>query len=196
MADAFEEILSHLGTFLRYIAPGFVALAVVLAVMQCSRAIIHNYPEWVIIAGAALAGVIIYSMHTGSIVRLWAIIIIFLHVKWPRSGSFSKNSKKLQGKSLSRLMFDLDTERWKRRASKDRVAKQIQKEMDTWANMLNFLYCSSYYVAVIPLCLRWLQPALTQPYWGYVSILGVVMFFSALYSSYRIINREFWALKK
>ena len=195
MGDILEKALSRIDTIMRYIAPGFVALFVLLT----SAPNIHLfqnqsnsvYPTWAIVVAAALAGVLVYSVHTGAIVHGVALLIIPLHKRYLKYPEVSEYRSK---QSLN-VMFDLDSERWLRRCSPHEEVRKIQGELDKWAAMLNFLYCSSYLMILIPSYLRFSYPSMVSCYWWHLSCLGVLMLLFALISSFRIITRQFWALK-
>ena len=71
---AMDRLLSHLGTILRYIAPGFAALFVVSAVVPCTRPFLSSGSPAVVVLGMLL-GLTIYAVHTGALVRLlWFFI--------------------------------------------------------------------------------------------------------------------------
>lgn len=93
------------------------------------------------------------------------------------------------------IMWELDTQRWKRRASDDEEIKSVQKELDKWGAFLNFLYCSSYATILVPIFIRWFRSEQTQGYWWKVSVFGSFILIFALISEWRETNREFWASK-
>jgi len=141
IADAFDRLLSGLETVLRYIAPGFATLFIVAAVVPASRPFLSSGEPAVVVLGMLL-GPAIYGVHTGFLLRiLWPLVICVI-LSW-RHG--------WQGANVRETMRDLDRQRWLRRASKDEEARAMQREMDKWAAMLNYLYCLSYLLILIPL---------------------------------------------
>lgn len=196
MGDLLEKALSRIDTIIRYIAPGFVALFVILACATDIHLFQNQsnsvYPAWAIVVAAALAGVLVYSVHTGAIVHGVALLIIPLHKRYLKYPEISEHRSK---RSVN-VMFDLDTERWLRRCSRYEEVRNIQDELDKWAAMLNFLYCSSYLMILIPLYFRFSHPSKVSCYWWHLSCLGALMLLFALISSFRIITRQFWALKR
>jgi hypothetical protein len=53
-------------------------------------------------------------------------------------------------------MYDIDDQRWRRRGSGDKRIQAIQRELDMWGAMLNFLYCSGYTIIVVTLVAYWI----------------------------------------
>ena len=136
-ADAIDRLFSHLGTVLRYIAPGFAALFVVAAVIPVSRPFLLSASPAVVVLGMLL-GPIIYGIHKGAVSRLLWFLIVWLY-------------KKEKPALIRETMDQLDDQRWLRRASDEREVKAIQGEIDRWADLLNSLYCLSYMMILIPL---------------------------------------------
>ena len=194
MVDVIDKILSRIDIILRYIAPGFVALFVLLASAPCIRLFQNQsvYPTWTVVLAAALVGVLVYSVHTGATVHGFAFLIIFLYKRYLK---YPGVPDEYQSKRSINVMFDLDTERWLLRNSPDKKVQGIQSELDSWSAMLNFLYCSSYLIVLIPLYLRFSYPSEISCYWWHLFCLGVLTLIFALISSFRIITRQFWAVK-
>jgi len=60
---AIDRLFSHIGTVLRYFAPGFAALFVVLVVFPGSRPFLLSGSPPVVVLGMVL-GLTIYGVHT------------------------------------------------------------------------------------------------------------------------------------
>jgi len=196
MGDLLEKALSRLDTIIRYIASGYVALFVLLTTATDIH-LLQNpsnnvYPSWTIIVAAALAGILVYSAHTGAIIQGIGLLMIYLRKSCP---SYPKGNGPWP-KGAVDVLFDLDTERWLRRCSHSEEVRKIQAELDRWAAMLNLLYCSSYLMIFIPLYLRLFHPGKISCYWWHLVCLGALMLFFALVSSFRIITRQFWTLER
>lgn len=190
LVEMLEKLLSHIDALLRYIAPGFVALFTLMAV-KANIDLFQYYPTWAIMVLAALIGVTIYSLHTAVIVQVLGWAVIKFHL-WKKHHPFVPDNYSTL--SVFRVSFNLDTERWLRRSSRDERVRNLQMELDKWSAMLNFLYCSSYLLIVIPL---YLVDSQSKPIsnWWHLFCIGVFMLFFAIISSFRIINRQFWIVK-
>jgi|GEM_PF-1853957 len=217
VSSAIEGLFAHLGNVLRYIAPGFVAVLVVWAIKaELNRAIIprahpvlsiflephqvSSLPDNVffplVLLIAILTGLAIYALHTGAIVRLfWLFIVFFLTLRMNNNRERLTN---ILGTSRALdVMFRLDAQRLLRRASDDKSeGKSIQNEIDKWASMLNFLYCSSYSMILVPVYFFGFR------FWNFqgnvklIFYAGLFVLGCALVSEYMITNREIWAVER
>jgi hypothetical protein len=189
--EAIDRLFSNLGNLLRYFAPGFAALFVVAAVFPGSG--LYPYPEslGVTVLGMLL-GIIIYSFHALVLVRLaWFPLTIYL---CKRCKKFTKGNHK--NKRVWATMLLLDEQRWLRRVNKGEECAEIQKQMDNWAAMLNFLYCLSYTMILIPIVdvidkfssTCWFINS--YRYRNIILFVGVVVLFGALFSEFLITKRE------
>jgi len=199
MSEITESVLSRLDAVLRYIAPGFVALFVVVAVQNGLDSHWTNAfggSVWPAVLLAALLGVMVYSIHTSIIVRvIWFVIVLFHRIlpwSWWIPERFQRDFQTKM--STGRVMFDLDTERWQRRASDDREVKAVQGELNKWAAMLNYLYCSSYPAILLPILLK--CNGVAKGNWCLVLGVGIMLLLCAVISDWRITLREFWAADK
>lgn len=194
-------ILNRLGAIIRYIAPGFVVLFLLLA-LGVNIEGFQNYPNdkylyWVIPIGAALLGVLTYALHICVIVRIiWLPLIMLIHRRWDNSFM----SKKEKSQSTTDLLFKFDTQRWKRRVSEAPEIKSIQSELDKWGAMQSFIYCSSYALIVISLLslILKLPPSINTllllRFFAiriFIFCLGAIMLICALISDFRHTNYEF-----
>ena len=175
-ANAIDRLFSHLGTVLRYIAPGFAALFVVAAVIPDSRKFLFSESPAVVVLGMLL-GPIIYGIHKGAVSRLLWFLIVWLY-------------KKEKPALIRETMSQLDDQRWLRRAREEKEIKAIQGEMDKWAAMLNLLYCLSYMMILIPLTTKFFHLATVSSCWDEVLIAGFVVLVATLFSEYRITKKE------
>lgn len=181
-AEAIDRLLSHLGTVLRYIAPGFAALFVVAAVVPDSRPFLSSGSPAVVVLGMLL-GPTIYAIHTGAVLRLLWFLIVWLH-------------KKEKPARVWNTMSQLDDQRWLRRASEEGEIQAIQGEMDKWAAMLNLLYCLSYIMILIPLAVKISQRCRVSSGWIIILLGGLVVLAVTLFSEYRITGKEIWLTKQ
>ena len=177
---AIDRLFSHLGTILRYFAPGFAALFVVLVIFPGSRPFLLSGSPPVVVLGMLL-GVAIYGVHTGAVIRLlWVPLIIFFYK------IFHWQNPLLAYKT----MFQLDEQRWLRRVSKGGEIGAIQSQMDHWAAMLNFLYCLSYAMILIPFGDKIYPLWCVSSYRDIVLLGGFVVLVAALISEIFIISKE------
>jgi hypothetical protein len=197
MGELIAKLLSGLGAILRYIAPGFVALLVAIWVDKCFEPF-KTAGYGAILVGASLAGFFIYSIHTGFLVRpLWCLIVL-LHKKCKHLECLNECSQLYEEdkeESAWKIMWELDTQRWKRRGSGDKKIKAVQRELDKWSELLNFLYCSGYATIFVPILIKCFRSEHTEEYWLKVAAFGVVILVFALISEWRETNRELWTSK-
>lgn len=174
-AEAIDRLLSQLGTVLRYIAPGFAALLVVAATIPDSRPFLLGGSPAVVVLGMLLRPAI-YGVHTGAVLRLLWFPVVWLHKrKWPGA--------------ILREMSELDNQRWLRRAG-DQEAKEMQAEMDKWSAMLNFMYCLSYTMVLIPLAAKMIEHWSVSSEARIVLGGGLVVLSATLASEWRITGKE------
>lgn len=191
MTDLIKNAVDRLETLLRYVAPGFVALCLLFLFDPQLRILIQekNFPMWIAVLSAVLAGIGLYAVHTGVLLRLvfWRLVVAAL-IMW------SPWAKKIvtSDQSITEVMFNLDTERWKRRASADASVNGIQKELDRWAAMVNLLYCTAYVVLIAPLLASQSASASFSCY-SQPLFIGVLLFLVASISNYAMTERAFWA---
>ena len=146
MFEGIEKILSSLGTLLRFVASGFVFLVFIkIFKVDC----FNNYDKVELFIGAIVSGLLIYAVHVNFFHRLICLRLIY-HCYTKCGEKIKKVTKKKGTKNFRNQMYHLDLERWKRRVPKKKDQKDqicvsfvIQKQMDTWSALINFLYCSS-----------------------------------------------------
>jgi uncharacterized membrane protein len=181
-AEAIERLLSHLGTLLRYFAPGFATLYVTAAVIPMARPFLSSATSTVVVLGMLL-GPTIYGIHNSALVRpLW-----FLVVWWRLKGASI---------SITKKMSDLDEQRWLRRASREPQIQSIQGEMDKWGSMQSFLYTLSYVLILIPGIAKICKPSSVSPNWWMFLLGGCFVLAATLLSENRITLREIEFAKK
>jgi len=150
-----------------------------------------NLRTSLVIVAAALSGISIYAVHTGVLVQLmWYRGIVKLYKMRCHPWIPEEHTR---GR-VRDLMYNLATQRWLRRASQQPDTQALQREMDKWAAMLNFLYCSSYPVILVAICV-FKESGPGPKFW---SVLGMGMFLllCALISDYRLTGREFRTWKE
>jgi len=205
-ADAIARLFSHLGTLLRYVAPGFAALFVVAAVVPKARPFLSSGSSAVVVLGMIL-GPTIYALCRGTFVLLvWRPIVALLKKKDPTSiseamsnldgqrrlgrdgseGQIKPIGEKMGSLSTSVVMSTLDEQRWHRQASSEDKVKLMQGKMDEWAAMQNLLYSLSYIMILIPAVAKIARPCAVISSWWMLSLGGLFILMSALYSEYRL----------
>jgi hypothetical protein len=142
VAEGIDKILSWLGTLLRYIAPGFVFL---IFARIAGFTWYGGLNEKELVVGGILIGVLLYAIQSNFLSSfLWYRIIIFLlNRRWRLDEDLKVNQWPRN------TMKHLDFSRWRRRGSENKEIQSIQKEMDKWGALLNFLYCSAYAAIII-----------------------------------------------
>jgi hypothetical protein len=205
VSSPIDRVFSNLGNLLRYIAPGFVAVLVVWAIKPESFPAIlpepcsdfsQSYAIFfpLILLIAVLIGLTIYALNTGAIVRiLWFLIYPF--TIWR---AFRRQILRNRLRTITPwgVIFGLDSQRLLRRASPEEEVKSIQMEIDKWASMLNFLYCSSYFMIGVPLYFYGFSIFHSPTKGRLIVFVGLFVLVCALISEYRITNREIWAVEK
>lgn len=152
--DAIDKILSRLGTVLRYVAPGFVLL-VLLSWASVQPVDFTDFGaksgSVAMLIFASLAGVVIYAFHVNTIMRITWRLIARCHIVKARK-LLSQNFK-----NARELLVELDLQRWQRRGSSDNQVASIQRELNTWGAMVNFLYCTgiAILIGIIVGCHTW-----------------------------------------
>lgn len=178
-AEAIDRLISHLGTILRYIAPGFAALYVTAGVFPEAQPFLSSGSSTVVVLGLIL-GPIIYGIHTSALVRpLWFLMVWFRRKEKPAL--------------IRKTMSKLDEQRWLRRASKEPQIQSIQGEMDKWGSMQNFLYTLSYVLILIPGIAKIANPyfdySVSSAWWVFL-LGGCFVLIVTLISEDRMISRE------
>ena len=175
-AEAIDRLISHLGTLLRYVAPGFAALYVTAAVIPEARPFLSSSSSAVVVLGLLL-GPIIYGIHTSALVRpLWFLIVWFRTKEKPAQ--------------IRNTMSKLDEQRWLRRASKELQILSIQGEMDKWGSMQNFLYTLSYVLILIPWIAKIANSCSVSSAWWVFLLGGCFVLIVTLISENRMTLRE------
>jgi len=194
------EAVGRIGALLRYVAPGFVALFVWAAVVEkkadgSGDIAAGGYSIWVLAAVAAVCGFSIYALHVCSVGRVfWRPLILRMHLGKEQHRWISVEQRKAAKAGLDGLLLELSVSRLQRRASDDAEVRAVQKGLDKWAAMLNFLYCSSYAMIAIPLLVMCPKTEVTESAWAdFVIILGVVCLVAALASDHMRVWRDLWA---
>jgi len=188
--DVVDKVLSHFETMLRYVASGFVTIFFIKGAglrFEPFCGISEKLYPWAVVIGAILLGIAIYAVNSAVLVPViwWRFFVWQYRVRrYPWIPSEYKNYP------VSDLMYNLVTQRWLRRASKNRNVKCIQNELDKWSAMLNYLYCSSYPIIVVAICLKIQESKFTLKFW-IILLVGLFLLFCALISDCRITDYEF-----
>jgi len=194
------EAVGRIGALLRYVAPGFAALFVWAVVVEkkangCGDIAGGGYSTWALAAVAAACGFLIYALHVCFMGRVfWRPLILWMHLSKEQHRWISAEQRKAAKAGLDGLLLELSVSRLQRRVSDDAEVRAVQKGLDKWAAMLNFLYCSSYAMIVVPLLVMCPQTEVTESAWAdFVIILGVVCLVAALASDHMRAWRDLWA---
>lgn len=208
VSDKADNIFSQIGNLLRYIAPGFVAIIVLVFVNDdVKNFILSSYCTsqfLIVIICALLIGFALYAIHTTFLGRIFFLMLILLHYpfslkkckcyffKWSFLSELTQ--EEFSKKRPFRIMFELDTERWNRRADDaPEKIKSNQKELNKWGSIQTFLYCSSYAFIFTPIFVRIFDAKSINCTFACKGIwIGIGLLILALISDWRITNREFW----
>ena len=201
-----NSILGNLETILRHIAPGYVAII-------CVRIL---YPEYLSFATtkeiyfmvAPLLGFFLYFVHTCFIYRFilffTTIFVVILNKLEKSSWKCLEQIDRLADDDSYRLprlfiipkqIHLLDTQRWRRRGSGVSEVKSVQKELDKWYAMINFLFCSSYAMILIPLWFRYKEKIPLCSNQKLSVWIGSILLLLAFITDIRAVNKQFWACK-
>ncbi len=189
MDETIDRILSRLETWIRYVAPGFVLLGVawllkpdMVARVYCE---LQRFP-WIPPVLVSLIGVAIYAVHQNVIVRFLFWLVVLIQIYWKAD----EYPTALRRQPTPVVMRTIETERWLRRSGNQNI-RMIQSTLDSWASLMNFLYCSSYSLLALPLVIEdnscWKVPLL---------FTGFSLFIVAVWSDWRITLREAWMMCK
>ncbi len=145
MVDAISNLIRGLEQFLRYIAPGYVALAAVLYAIPnrvpAVDQILGSYLGVAVLAGILL-GVVINSIHVALIEDILCLIVHGLH-RFP--GLRSRLPADLSRVTIRKRFLVLEDARLRRRIQAEETpARRFQRVNDQLAATMTFLYCSSY----------------------------------------------------
>jgi len=152
-----------------------------------TREIFCEFKEfyWLISVFVSLIGVAIYAVHQNAVVRVLFLFIVLIQRLKKRDFP-----AELKEESPNVVIRRIEEERWLRRSSGNSGVKMIQSTLDSWASLMNFLYCSSYSLMVLPLFIK------KNSYWKLTFFSGLFLFLVAFQSDYRITWREILMIKK
>ncbi len=192
MSDTISSILDAIDTFLRYVAPGFIALALwLLAYPSLSddpADLIRAHPE-VALVGGLILGVTLNSIHVALIEDLFTMLVyLAYHIPFLRN----RLPVSMQKLSTVQKFRAIEAQRIKRRISSDGPAKRFQDENDAYAATLTFLYCSSYSGLGIAVY----QYFSNQCLFSLVLWSGVLFLLFALACDFRYAGLDVWAARE
>jgi hypothetical protein len=197
-----EGILSP-SNIIRCVAPGFVALYVLMFVdrgFNPFRNETTGYPDWVIFTGIVLSGIFIQAIHATVLIRLiWLPAMAFhryikknplIDTLYEKLGVNLREKSKWSIIIMWDIMSQIDNQRWRRRASENREIRRFQQQLDNWGAFQNLLYCSIYITLIIPLYIRITRAEYIRPNWLHILCAGVFLLIFAVISEYRATNAE------
>jgi hypothetical protein len=141
MFETASKFVSALEDLLRYVAPGFVGVALILVTLPAINLppyLLSVGPGYVLVASGVLIGVILNSCHVAILEDLLCLLV--LHTCRRFLPQFPEN---LQGKSSRQTLLRLEEHREFRRSFSEKT-KQFQNRHDRFGATLTFLYCTSY----------------------------------------------------
>jgi hypothetical protein len=142
MFDTASKFVSALEDLLRYVAPGFVGVAMILVAYPAASLppyLLSVGPPYVLVVGGVLAGVILNSCHVAILEDLLCFLVLCAYR--PFSGKLTNKVEKL---SSWQMLRRLEARREFRRTSSKKEAEDFQHRHDRFGATLTFLYCASY----------------------------------------------------
>ena len=190
MFDTASKFLAALEDLLRYVAPGFVGVALLLISFPTD-----NLPanltavgsSSLMLAGSVLIGVILNSCHVALLEDLFCWPVVFAY----RHGA-RKFTEKVRKSSTCQMLRELEAQREFRRTSIDERAKHFQCRHDRFGASLTFLYCASYPGLAIAF-----YQCLMSLYVNRVALFtGLLLLFFAVACDVNYTRRDIWAAKR
>jgi hypothetical protein len=131
-ADVVDRTLASTERLIRYFAPGFAAIFIVAGLFPESQDWLASHAAIATVLGVLL-GILIYSINKCVFQRLVQFVVLALIRT--KSADFVRAASRPRGGKRY-----LDEQRWLRRESDCKETAAIQKHIDEWGAMLNFLY--------------------------------------------------------
>ena len=143
MSTPIATLVAALEDFLRYVAPGFVAIASLMigspGFNNAYGALLVSQPEFLFLSGFIL-GVVLNSAHVAVLEDLFCFPVVWCYRRMRKA----KLPAGLERRSTWDLMRELEIRRELRRTSNDERTVQFQRRHDRLGATLTFLYCASY----------------------------------------------------
>jgi hypothetical protein len=141
MFETPSKFVSALEDLLRYVAPGFVGVALVLLTLPAKNLpsyLLGVNPGYLLVGSGILAGVILNSCHVAILEDLLCLLVLRTCRRF-----LPDFPNEVWGKSSRKALLLLEERREFRRSSSEK-AKQFQIRHDRFGATLTFLYCASY----------------------------------------------------
>jgi len=185
MSDAIQTVLAGFASFLRYIASGFVGLAIFM--LTCEENPIElasKHTEFLAVLGNLL-GVSINSFH---VVLLEDVAAFLMQQFWHLPYLNHRLPLAMRCMCPVERFRAIEEQRLRRRTAEDGPARRFQEQHDAFAATLTFLYCCSYPAFFVASY----QPELAPEVPNYALRLGLLFLVAALLGELRFIGLDVW----
>jgi hypothetical protein len=142
--DTISKTVAGIEQFLRYVAPGFVAIAFCLWAYPAGSEVgglsLLSGSGETLLVGIVL-GVLLNSLHVAVFEDLFCLLVYSAHRFRPLNARLPES---LRSKGVRDIWRELEDRRLARRFANDGRESRFQKSHDGLGATLTFLYCSSY----------------------------------------------------
>jgi hypothetical protein len=187
MFETASNFVAAIEDLLRYVAPGFVAVALFLVTFPSftlpGNLTIIGAP-YLVFGSGILAGVILNSCHVAILEDVFCWLVV-----WSYNTFAPTFTKKIPTSSTSLMMQVLERRREFRRSSSNERARQFQRRHDRFGASLTFLYCASYPGLIIV----FYQALTSRPVSRMALITGLSFLFFAVACDATYTRRDIWA---
>ena len=185
MLDKAANFLAAIEDLLRYVAPGFVGVAVLLLsfpALALPTNIASVGTPYLISVGGVLLGVILNSCHVAVLEDAFCLLVLLVYRLF---SSQHRNSDK----SVFQMLQRLEAQREFRRTSQNPRAEQFQRRHDRFGASLTFLYCACY----PGLAVTFYEWFFSRPVNRVALLTGVFCLLFALACDVTYTRRDIWA---
>ncbi len=192
MNDAITSTLEGIQKFLRYVAPGFVFIAL-LVVAYPSLFNQANDPlrasTALALAVGIIAGITLNSVHVAVLEDLLCLFVLLLYRTPLLRDRLPEETRALTARAN---FLKMEEQRMRRRISDEGPARRFQQDNDSFAATLTFLYCSSYPGFAIAIY----QCIVGDPVDGRLLLSGVIFLLVGVICDVRYVQIESWAIRE
>lgn len=197
MSDTIASIVEGIQQILRYVAPGFVSLGLVILqfpeLMNKADSIFRAEPGTAVLAGLTM-GVVLNSVHT-ALLENWLCILVCWIFKYKYVNDVPQS---LKNQSARKMMMDLEKQRMLRRNSEIVPVQGVQRDHDALGATLTFLYCASYpgfLIPLIPLYQGWTGSITGASIHWIVPVIGALFLVAAFLCDFRYTRQDTWVAR-
>ena len=206
--DSTKNILDYINILLRYVASGLVAVFTYMYVKGYGIDSCKDYKETstviLLLTVAGVIGLFAYSIHHALIDKCLYYLSISFYLKNNRAPDNLKKitegwnkktnlKRKIRARMNRGFMFQLINQTYLRKSSENKQLSNIQKEISSSLAVLNFLYCSLYFLIIIPTYFYFRLGSNKDLIYNVYFLAGMV-FLSAVSYDYSTTRREMWVV--